>query len=448
MTDAAREFATDVVRRLRDAGYVALFAGGCVRDLLLQRPAKDYDVATTATPDQVRELFGRRRTLAVGASFGVVIVLGRPLRVDRQTSESASLKSHSPKPSARHSRPVPNVLQVEVATFRREGDYSDGRRPDHVEFCSPEEDARRRDFTINGMFYDPIDSRVLDYVGGEHDLAAGVVRAIGEPHDRMREDKLRMLRAVRFAATLEFQLDPQTAAAVRDMAPQLNVVSAERIAQELKRMLVDPHRRRAVELCRDVGLLPIVFPELSPIATSPSPEWERTLHVLQLLHEPRFEAALAALLHTLPAEPTVRNICLRLRLSNDETGRTTWLVAHQDDLRGAPDFSLAQLKRALSHPDHADQLQLLRAKLLAEDADPHPVLFCEEYLSRTPPDVIDPPPLVTGNDLIQIGLTPGPPFKDLLETIRDAQLNGDVATRDDALRLAAQLRDRTTDGTP
>jgi poly(A) polymerase len=448
MSDPARQFATDVVRRLRDAGYVALFAGGCVRDLLLQRPAKDYDVATTATPDEVRKLFGHRRTLAVGASFGVVIVLGHAPSGDGQAPDATSPGTRGPRPKARAPRTIPNVLQVEVATFRRERDYSDGRRPDHVEFCSPEEDARRRDFTINGMFYDPVDGRVLDYVGGEHDLAAGIVRAIGEPRDRMREDKLRMLRAVRFAATLEFQLDPATAAAVRDMAPQLNAVSAERIAQELKRMLVDAHRRRAVELCRDLGLLPVIFPELSPLLAAPSPAWDRTLHLLQLLHEPRFEVALAALLHPLPAEPTVRNICLRLRLSNEETGRTTWLVAHQNDLRTAPDFSLAQLKRALSHPHHADQLQLLRAKLLAEDADLHPVLFCEEYLARTPPDVINPPPLVTGNDLIQIGLTPGPPFKELLETIRDAQLNGDVATRDDALRLAAQLRDRAADGTP
>lgn len=427
MTDPNRDFAADVVRRLRDGGYVALFAGGCVRDLLLERPAKDYDVATTATPDQVRKLFGHRKSLAVGASFGVIIVLG-------------------PQPG----------LQVEVATFRREGEYSDGRRPDRVEFCSPEEDARRRDFTINGMFYDPVDSRVLDYVGGEHDLGAGIVRAIGEPHDRMREDKLRMLRAVRFAATLEFELDPTTAAAVRDMAEQLTVVSAERIAQELKKMLTDPHRRRAMELCVDVGLLPVMFPELSKPAVRdggtvppmPSARFDKTLHLLHLLREPHFELAMAALLHSLPAEPTVREICLRLKLSNDEKDRITWLVAHQETLRDAPHFSVAKLKRALSHPYHADQLHLIHAKLMAEDADPRPALFCEEFLARTPPEELNPPPFITGDDLIKLGMPPGPKFKKLLDQIRDAQLNAEILNQDEAIDLVHQLRDAAIGGTP
>ncbi len=403
MTEPQRAFATDVVRRLRDAGHIALFAGGCVRDLLLDRPAKDYDVATTATPDQVRKLFGQRRTLAVGASFGVIIVLG----------------------------PQPGV-QVEVATFRREGDYSDGRRPDHVEFCSPEEDARRRDFTINGMFYDPIDSRVLDYVGGESDLAAGMLRAIGDPHDRMREDKLRMLRAVRFAATLDFQLDSTTAAAVREMADQLTVVSAERIAQELRKMLVDPHRRRAMELCRDVGLLSIIFPELTSAVGDGGTI--RGFEMLHLLRDPGFELALAALLHELPAEPMVRNICLRLKLSNDEKDRIVWLVAHQENLRDAPQFDLAKLKRALAHPYHPDQLQLVRSRLLVDGADLHPVLFCEEFLAKTPAGEINPPPVITGDDLIRLGMSPGPEFKHLLDQIRDAQLNGEITTKDAALQ--------------
>jgi poly(A) polymerase len=408
MSDSSREFAAEVVRRLRDAGFVALFAGGCVRDLLLNRLAKDYDVATTASPDEVRRLFGHRKTLPVGASFGVIIVLG-------------------PQPG----------IQVEVATFRREGDYSDGRRPDRVEFCSPEEDARRRDFTINGMFYDPVDSRVLDYVGGEYDLAAGIIRAIGDPHDRMREDKLRMLRAVRFAATLEFDLDPVTAAAIREMAGQLTVVSAERIAQELKRMLIDRHRRRAMELCAEVGLLCVIFPELGPIAGDGA-FWPRTLHMLQLLSDPKFELSLAALLHALPAEPTVREICLRLKLSNDEKDRAIWLAAHQDDLRAASQFDLARLKRSLSHHYANDQLSLLKVKLLAESADLHPVLFCEEFLARTPREELDPPPLVTGDDLIRLGLAPGPRFKELLDEIRDAQLNGAIATKEDALALVKE----------
>jgi poly(A) polymerase len=412
MSDAPREFATEIVSRLRDAGFVAYFAGGCVRDLLLGRAAKDYDVATSARPEQVRELFGKRKTLAVGESFGVIIVLG-------------------PKPAG----------QVEVATFRTDLDYTDGRRPDRIEFCSPEEDAQRRDFTINGMFYDPVDSRVLDFVGGEHDLAAGIIRAIGDPHARMREDKLRMLRAVRFTATLEFQLDAATADAIRQMAEQMAVVSAERIAQEWHKMLVDRHRRRAVELCDEVGLVNVVFPEL--VGHS---DLDRTLAMLSLLPAPRFELAFAVLLHALPG-PTVHAICRRLKLSNDETDRITWLVASQRALCEAATMSLARLKRLLSHPDRDDLLQLTRVALLAAEADLHPVLFCEEFLVRTPPEVVNPPPLIGGNDLIRLGLKPGPRFKALLETIRDAQLNLDIRTPAEALALAQQLHGEQGDGT-
>jgi poly(A) polymerase len=401
-----REFAVEIVRQLRAAGHVALFAGGCVRDLLLGRVAKDYDVATTARPDQVRELFGHRRTLAVGASFGVIVVL-------------------PPRGSS--------AGQVEVATFRTEGPYQDGRRPESVAFCTPEEDARRRDFTINGMFYDPVDSRVLDFVGGEADLGARLVRAIGDPHERMREDKLRMLRAVRFAATLDFALDSTTADAIREMATELIMVSAERIAQELKKMLVDDRRRRAVELCESVGLLDIILPELRTQTNEP------TLTMLSLLAAPSFELALAVLLHALPPQPTVYDICRRLRLSNDETDRTTWLVAHQDDLADAPSQSLAVLKRILGHRYRDDLLSLLRVKRLAGGDDMQPVMFCDEYLARTPQNVIDPPPLITGDDLKSLGLFPGPAFKTLLDTIRDAQLNNEIATRGDALQLAGTV---------
>ncbi len=406
-----REFAVDVVRRLRAAGHTALFAGGCVRDLLLGRLAKDYDVATTARPEQVRDLFGHRRTLPVGASFGVIIVMG-------------------PRDAG----------HVEVATFRTEGPYHDGRRPASVAFCTPEEDARRRDFTINGMFYDPIDARVLDYVGGEADLSARIVRAIGDPHERVREDKLRMLRAVRFTATLDFTLDDTTAAAVREMAGQLVIVSAERVAQELKKMLVDKHRRRAIELCEDVGLLPIILPELRPEMRGLSEtSHEDTLRMLALLDQPSFELAMAALLHSLPARPAAYDACRRLKLSNEETDRITWLVAHQDDLLDAPAQALARLKRTLAHPFHDDLLSLLRVKLLAAKADMQPVLFCDEYLAQTPSSVIDPPPLITGDGLKSLGMNPGPAFRTLLETIRDAQLNNEITSPDQAVALAKKL---------
>ena len=244
--DSEREFAEQVVRRLQDAGHTALWAGGCVRDLLRGKSPHDFDVATDAAPPRVREVFGNRKTLAVGESFGVVIVLGPKLHGE--------------------------TVKVEVATFRAEGAYPDGRRPDpsQIRFTTPQEDALRRDFTINGMFYDPVRAEVLDFVGGEADLKAGVIRAIGEPHARMREDKLRMLRAVRFTANLDFELDEATAAAIRDMAAELPAVSTERIAQELRKMLANRHRRRAVRLLQQVGLLTVILPERPPRSPRPN----------------------------------------------------------------------------------------------------------------------------------------------------------------------------------
>ena len=266
MAISQREFAQQVVQQLSDAGFTALWAGGCVRDLLIGRTPKDYDVATNARPEQVREVFGKRRTLSVGESFGVIVVLG-------------------PKSAG----------QVEVATFRTDGNYLDGRRPETVVFSSPEEDAQRRDFTINGMFYDPLKEEVMDFVGGQQDLAAGVLRAIGDPLERMEKDKLRMLRAVRFAATFDFELDVATADAVRSMADQISVVSAERIAQELRRMLVDQHRQRAVELCCDVDLLTRILPELKPVVNDVE-RWSRLTKSLSLLTEPEFPLAFAVVL--------------------------------------------------------------------------------------------------------------------------------------------------------
>lgn len=411
-----REFAVEVVRRLKAAGFVALWAGGCVRDFLLGKLPQDYDVATDATPDQVRQVFSKRKTLDVGASFGVIIVVG-------------------PK----------EVGGIEVATFRSDLGYSDGRRPDAVRFSSPEEDAQRRDFTINGMFYDPVEQRVLDFVDGERDLADGIVRAIGDPHERMREDKLRMLRAVRFTAAFEFQIDPMTKAAVREMAPQIHVVSAERIAAELRRMLIDRHRHTAIELAHEVGLLREILPEVveqgaearpeadgripmvvSPFSTAPNDR----LSALRLLQQPSFELAFAVLLLGVPS---VEAICRRLKLSNDELETTTWLVSHQEALREADKLTLAQLKRLLSHPHRDDLLALTRAELLAQHAELHPVLFCERFLETTPPEVLNPPPLITGNDLIALGLQPGPLFKQLLDEVRDAQLNGEFVSHDAAM---------------
>ena len=405
------QFAIDIVRKLRSVGHVALFAGGCVRDSLLGRDAKDYDVATTARPDEVRTLFGHRKTMAVGASFGVIMVIG-----SKQTGH------------------------VEVATFRTEGPYLDGRRPERVEFCTPEEDAKRRDFTINGMFFDPIEQRVLDFVGGEADLSARLVRAIGDPHERVCEDKLRMLRAVRFTATLGFSLDPTTANAIREMSSELIVVSSERIAQELKKMLVDVNRRRAIELADEVNLIRIILPELDSIRRTD--EWTEGLKTLERLEQPCFELALAVLLMSISDVTVTERICRRLKLSNDETERTIWIVAHQRDLDDARQLSLANLKRTLSHPYRDDLLAFQRARRIATSSSLEPVEFCDEFLTQTPPQVLNPLPLITGDDLIALGLKPGPRFKSILVTIRDAQLNLELNTRDEAVAMVEALRSK------
>jgi poly(A) polymerase len=425
-TDPKREFAVAVVRTLSEAGYTALWAGGCVRDLLLGKPPDDYDVATNARPEQVQELFGPRRTLAIGASFGVILVHG-----------------------ARRSA----AGDVEVATFRTEGPYLDGRRPEHVAFATAEEDAHRRDFTINGMFFDPLANQVLDYVGGRQDLERKIVRAIGDPHARFREDKLRMLRAVRITARFDFELDGTTAAAVRAMAPELLVVSHERIAQELKKMLVHHRRARALALAHDLHLLTIIFPELAPvISTAEVPgqgdRWQITTRMLEIFESPRFELALAGLLHELvfdrpsdEAAGVAEQICRRLRLSNEECHDVAWLIGHRGALRDAPGWPKCRLKRLLAEPLIHELLLLERAHAMAAKVDLADVEFCENYLRTTPLDEIDPPPVLTGDDLIMLGLTPGAQFKELLDMVRDAQLNGEIRTRDDTLELVRRIVD-------
>lgn len=432
-SEAAREFATDVVRQLRAAGYTALWAGGCVRDLLMGRGASDFDVATNATPEQVRDLFGKKRTLAVGQSFGVIIVLA----------------------------PQKEAGQVEVATFRTEGGYHDGRRPTQVVYSTPAEDAQRRDFTINGMFYDPLEQKVHDYVGGQADLQLRVLRAIGNPHERMTEDKLRMLRAVRFTATLGFQLDPATRDAVQQMAPELVIVSAERIAQELRKVLSHRSRVQGYELLAELGLLRVIVPEVvgaasgSSTLTSPPSGGrggpERSIETLRHLPESAsFEVAMAAILQELPApvqEPkthreqvgTVWAVTRRLKLSADEMAAIAWLVGHLHHWNDAPTQTAAQLKRTLAHPLSRALRALVRAARRAAGLPLQPIDFVDDYVSRHSPAEINPPEFISGKDLIERGLAPGPRFKELLDQVRDAQLNGQIASRLEALQLLEQL---------
>lgn len=413
-SDPKRDFALDVVRRLQQAGFTALWAGGCVRDLLLGHAPDDYDVATSARPEQVRDLFGKRNTLAIGASFGVILV-----QAPRRSGAS----------------------DVEVATFRTEGPYLDGRRPQHVQFATPQEDALRRDFTINGMFFDPLADQVLDYVGGRQDLERRIVRAIGDPRARIAEDKLRMLRAVRMTARFDFTLEQATAAAVRELAREILVVSSERITQELRKMLVHVRRSAAMRLADDLRLLSVILPELAPILDeSNAPRWLRTLAMLDRLEAPGFELALATLLFELAtlhspeaAAKMAGELGRRLRFSNRELEHLSWLLAHCRVLHEAPQWTLAKLKRLFADPRIGDLIRLHRVAVECSDGDLAAVEFCEQYLARTPPEEINPPPLITGDDLIRLGLYPGARFKELLELARDEQLDGRVSSRDAAL---------------
>jgi len=402
-----RQFAVEVVERLRGQGYEALWAGGCVRDELLDRVPKDYDVATSATPDQVRQVFGHRRTLAVGASFGVIVVRG-------------------PREAG----------QIDVATFRRDESYTDGRRPDRVSFSSAEEDARRRDFTINGLFYDPHTQRVIDYVGGQEDIDRRRIRTIGEARERFTEDKLRLLRAVRFAATFDFTLEQQTASEIRAMADQITVVSAERIAQELRGMFRPQGRRRAAELLAETGLLPHVLPEAA------STDWPRVVRALEYLDVESFPAVLAAMAGESGDPPRAskawRGACRRLRLTNRETEQTVWLIERQSRVRQARSMPWPALQRILIH-EGAEDLVALEEALARADARPlADVEFCRLRLQWTA-ELLNPPPLVTGDDLLARGVPRGRIYKQVLDQVRDAQLEGQIATHEEALALVDRL---------
>lgn len=411
-----REFAADVVARLQAAGHRALWAGGCVRDELLGLTPADYDVATDATPDRVTALF--RRCLLLGASFGVVEVLG-PRGPDGEW------------------------LKVQVATFRSDGTYTDGRRPDSVTFSSPEEDARRRDFTVNGMFFDPVTREVIDHVGGRADLEAKVLRAIGDPAERFAEDKLRILRAARMAARFGLAVDPATLAAAERMAGGIRAVSPERVGEELRKTLAHPSRGRGLRLVREVGLVGPLLPELLPAFDRPHPPagtgWDHLVAVLEALPGPAsFPLAFAGVLHELGAKPA-GEVGRRLRLSNAELDRAVWLVGTNDCLRDAPAMRPSRLYPVLVHPGVGDLLALHRADAAAAGAGVGHVEFCERLLREKRPDELNPPPLLTGDDLRAMGLTPGPAFKRLLDAVRTAQLDGDVRTRDEAEALVRGL---------
>ncbi len=405
-----RAFAVEVVEALVAAGYEAVWAGGCVRDLLLgdgQVPG-DYDIATEATPRQVQEVFGRDRTFAVGASFGVMLVTG---------------PGQQPP--------------IEVATFRTEGAYADGRHPDSVQFATRQDDARRRDFTINGMFMNPLTGEVFDEVGGRQDLDRRVVRAIGDPEARIAEDKLRMLRAIRFTASLDFTLDPATAGAISSHAGEIRVVSAERIAEEWRRMLGHSSRGVAVGLAIETGLLESVFPEV------PVEAYAGTVSRLHRLSATAPSMVGLAVLLVDTEDP--RGVCRRLKLSNRESDEVSWLIGNRGSLVGASSMRRSKLFPVLSHPSRDGLLEMVDA-IGQDDGVPCPdVAWCRELLKSVSGEDLDPPPLLTGDDLKAAGLSPGPLFKTLLQSIRDAQLDQDVGDRDQALNLFHEIRGRHQD---
>jgi poly(A) polymerase len=441
--------ALHVARTIRDAGHQAYFAGGCVRDLLLGRVPKDFDVATSATPDEVMALFPR--TKSVGAHFGVVLV-------NAEAEE--------------------NALDIEVATFRNDGIYTDGRRPDAVRFSTdPKEDVVRRDFTINGMLLDPIvfdetndlDASVLDFVGGRADLNAKTVRAIGDPATRFAEDKLRMLRAVRFAARLEFAIDPSTMAAIRAQAANIHKVSIERIAAELTMMLTEGHARRAFELLDESGLLTHVLPEatkLKGVEQPPQyhPEGDVWIHTLLLLEKlpagvsPTL--AWGALLHDIgkPAtftapKPGVAGdrirfnghvevgvrmsevILHRLRFSNEDAEQIVALLKNHMRFGDILHMRQATLKRFLRMPKFEEHLELHRMDVLSSNGNLELYEFAKQHFRDDPEESERPKPFVTGRDLIVAGYRPGVQFKEMLEFAEDAQLDGLVTTRAEALAV-------------
>jgi poly(A) polymerase len=437
--------AARIALTLREYGYSAYLVGGCVRDLLLNREPADYDVATSATPHEVIRIFPQ--TFAVGAQFGVVLV---PMRRDNRDGERDN-------------------FVTEVATFRSDGAYSDGRHPDEVQFSKDARmDVKRRDFTINGLLLDPDSHEVLDYVGGREDLQRGVVRTIGEAHQRFAEDKLRMLRAVRFAARFGYSIDNQTFAAIRELAPQIHQVSHERVRDEILKMLTEGRARRSFELLDQTNLLEQVLPEIKKmqgVAQPPQyhPEGDVWIHTLMLLEGLPAGCsktlALGALLHDVGKPPTFRvapdrirfdghaeigtkmaaEICRRFRLSNDDTGQVLSLVANHMRFADVTRMKDSTLKRFFRLPGFEQHLELHRLDCMSSHRDLSLYDFAKEKFHALPAEEIRPAPLITGDDLIAAGYKPGPMFKELLTAVEDAQLDGSVSTREEAMHLVRSL---------
>jgi poly(A) polymerase len=428
--------ARDLVAQLQRAGYTAYLAGGCVRDHLLGVEAKDYDVATSARPEEVQGLFPRVTNLT-GKSFGVVRVM-----VDEEF--------------------------FEVATFRQDGPYKDGRHPESVRFATAEEDAQRRDFTMNGLFFDPVADRLIDYVGGEADLRAGIVRAIGNPADRFAEDHLRLLRAIRFAARLIFRIEPKTWEAIRAEASMIRTVSAERIRDELNKIFTASKPELGLDLLDQSGLLAEVLPDIAAMHGVEQPPqfhpegdvYEHVRLMLTKIEQPNLDLALGVLFHDVGKKPTAKvdengrirfnehesvganmaeHIMTGLRYDNKSIETVKELVQYHMQFKDVPHMRPSTLKRMMARPTFPLELELHRIDCASSHGDLKHYDFLKQQLETMSAEEIDPPKLITGSDLLAMGLRPGKEVGRILEAVRVAQLEGAVQTRDEALKLACKL---------
>ncbi|MGE5111032.1 MAG: CCA tRNA nucleotidyltransferase [Acidobacteriaceae bacterium] len=447
----AHRAAVEVVRTLRSRGHQAYLVGGCVRDLLLGRDPADFDVSTDATPDQVMRIFPQ--TYAVGAQFGVVLIPFKTVGVDGALAEGEELTADPPK-------------VVEVATFRSDGAYSDGRHPDAVRYTTdPREDVQRRDFTINGLMLDPLDGQhVLDYVDGQLDLQRHLIRTIGDPERRFREDKLRMMRAVRFAARFEYEIDPSTFAAIQRLAPEIHQVSRERQREELTKMLTEGHARRAFELLDATGLLQEVLPEIEKMKGVEQPPqfhpegdvWIHTLLLLSMLPAGSSRTlAWGALLHDVGKPPTFRiapdrirfdnhvevgtrmaeEIGHRFRMSNDDISQIAALVANHLRFADVRNMKESTFKRFIRLPRFDEHLELHRIDCLGSHGILDFYQYTREKMANLPLEQIRPQPLITGHDLLAAGYQQGPRFKQILSAVEDAQLEGRLQSFSDAMNF-------------
>ncbi len=392
-----------VLRRLRQAGFDALFAGGCVRDMLLSLKSTDYDIATNATPRQVKRLFGH--VLLIGAKFGVAMVI--------------------------HEK-----CKVEVTTFRSDLSYSDGRHPDSVRFSNPKEDALRRDFTINGIFYDPIADEVIDYVHGQEDISSGIVRTIGPAQRRFEEDYLRMIRAVRFAVRFDFKVAPPTAKAMRKYADRITSISGERIFDELQKMLERGSAADAMKLMHKFGLAETVLPELFT-----NSQWQRSIKRLDAVAKRKdMILSLSALLAELPRKK-ISAILRRWGAANDLRDSICWMASHLDDWSEAADISLAEFKKLLANENFERLRQLWRFEEKLKNNSGKCSIRIARRKNSIPQSKISPKPLINGADLKKLGVKEGPTMGRILKAIYDAQLNEEIATRPIALKEAKKMTD-------